>query len=129
MTPMTSFTAAELACMQTTQESAMLDQCDLLQSFMTDRKDAYGQPVEQMVVKATLACGLDMRPSRETLNAEARLYDARLRLPIDTDVTGVDHVLVTHRFGVMLDTPLEYEVLGEPQRGPSGLRLELRGVI
>lgn len=126
---MTSFSAAELACMQTTQEAAMMDTCDLLVRDETDRADEYGMPVANWVIQATVACGLDMRPSQEARNAEAKLFDARLRLPIETDFSQVDRVRITHRFGVMLEAPLEYEIIGQAQRGPSGLRVELRGVV
>jgi hypothetical protein len=61
------------------------------------------------------------------LNAEMHAFDAQLRLPINTVISGVDRVRITHRFGVMLlNIGVEYELIGEPMRGPSGLVLKLR---
>jgi hypothetical protein len=126
---MTVFTAAELACMQAAAETVMMDTCDLLARDETDRKDEYGYPVAEWVEEySLLACGLDLRASRELLNAETPLYDARLRVPIDTDVSQVDRVRITHRFGEMLSEALLFELIGLPRRGPSGLLLELRYV-
>lgn len=115
--------------MQAAQEAGMMDTCDLLVRDETDRADEYGMPVANWIVQATVSCGLDMRPSQEARNAEAKLFDARLRIPIDTTFSQVDRVRITHRFGAMLEAPLEYEIIGQPQRGPSGLRLELRGLV
>jgi hypothetical protein len=57
---------------------------------------------------------------------EVVLTDAVLRLPIDSVVTNVDRVQVTHRYGEMLLTPWTFAVIGMPRRGPSGLLLNLR---
>jgi hypothetical protein len=85
--------------------------------------------VELLVVNATTECGLDDTASEEMINAEAHVFDAQLRLPIDTEISNVDRVNITHRFGVMLETPIEYELLGEAMRGPSGLVVNLRSKI
>jgi hypothetical protein len=123
-----TFTAAELACMQAAAESVMMDVCELLTRFETDRVDDYGMPVVEWISLQGVACGLDMRSSGEVRNAEANLWDARLRLPIDMDVNRVDRVVITHRFGVLLAEPLLYQVDGEPLRGPSCLVIKLRSV-
>jgi len=125
---MTSFSTLELTAMQETQDSAMMDLCDLLTLFQTDRVDEYGHPVMEWITREKVICGLDMRESGEVRNAEANLWDARLRLPINTLIGRVDRVVITQRFGVMLDTPLLYQVEGEAERGPSGLVLRLRNV-
>lgn len=122
------FTPDELERMQGAQAQAMMDQCDLLIKFKTDRIDEYGHPISEWVTAATLACGLDLRASREMINAEAYVYDARLRLPIDTLITRIDRVRVTHRYGVLLETALDFDLVGEPRRGPSGLLMDLRTV-
>ena len=123
---MRTFTTTELERMQGTQEEGMMDTCDLLEHVTTDREDEYGKPVEEWVARSGIACGLDLRSSEEVRNAEADLWDARLRLPIDTEVSRVDRVVITHRFGVLLETPMLFQMEGEADRGPSGLILKLK---
>jgi head-tail adaptor len=125
---MSVFSAAELEGMQATQEAAMMDQCELL-IRSESAADDYGMPVVRWLVSGTPMCGLDTKASKEFLQAEAPYYDARVRLAIDTDISGVDRIRITHRFGVELGTPIEYEVQGEAIRGPSGLVVMVRAVI
>jgi hypothetical protein len=122
-----AFTTTELARLQSTQESAMQDTCDLL-IYTQIGTDTHGLPVEDYLISTTSECGLDLRASKELVNAEMHVYDARLRLPIDTVIGGIDRIRITHRFGVLLATPLEFDLLGETRRGPSGLVLNLRNV-
>jgi hypothetical protein len=129
---MRAFTTDELSRMQSTQTAAMMDQCNLVRFFETNRVDEYGVPVIEWVSEPTL-CGLDMDP-RPEWNAPAGGGDATqveagvavLRLPLDTEVTNLDKVTITERFGVLLDVPLVYELSEPPRRGPSGLTVRLR---
>jgi head-tail adaptor len=125
---MRTFTTGELDRMQEAQEAAMMDICDLLIRGEAGQ-DEYGQPVETWTVGSTFVCGLNNKASSEYRNAEAPVYDARLRLPIETDISNVDRVRITHRFGILLETPLEFQLTGETRRGPSGLLVDLRSVI
>lgn len=125
---MSVFSVAELEGMQATQEAAMMDQCELLQ-YTDTAADDYGMPVVRWLVSGTPMCGLDTKASKEFRQAEAPYFDARVRLAIDTDITHVDRIRITHRFGVELTTPIEYEVLGEAMRGPSALVVMLRSVV
>lgn len=113
--------------MQAAQESAMQDTCELLK-YTTTGTDSHGMPIEGYVVQGVSVCGLDLRASREMLNAEAHVYDARLRLPIETEISNVDRVRVTHRFGALQAAAIEFDLLGEERQGPSGLLVELRNV-
>lgn len=106
----------------------MLDTCELLERAER-AQDEYGMPVEQWVSAGNSACGVENRQSDETTNAEAEMFDAILRLPIDTDITRVDRVIVTHRFGELLDEAEAYELQGEVQRGPSGLQVKVKRVV
>jgi head-tail adaptor len=124
---MLDFSKAELAAMAATQKSAMMDTCTLLVRS-TSGVDEYGLPIVSWVDGETLRCGLDMRASREMLNAEAHVYDARLRLPIDTRVSNVDRVRITDRFGELLHAPMYFDFIGEPRWGPSGIVIDLRTV-
>jgi len=124
---MRAFTSDELSGMQGTQESAMMDRCTIL-VYTSRGSDEYGMPVTLWVEGANVACGLDMAPRREW-NAPAGAGDqtqveageARIRLPIDTEISNLERIRITHRFGEMLLTPLEYELIEGVRRGPSGL--------
>ncbi len=105
-----------------------MDVCELLEHVETDRQDEYGKPVEQWVARGGIACGLDLRSSGEVRNAEAGLWDARLRLPIDTEVSRVDRVVITHRFGVLLEEPMLFQAEGDTLKGPSGIILKLKNI-
>lgn len=122
---MTSFSTNELATMQAAQESAMMDTCKLL-TRVTGFSDAYGYNAVMWIEGAATPCGLDLRASREVPNAEAHWYDAQLRLAISTPVNNIDRVKITHRHGVALAVPLEFDLTGETRRGASGLVLELK---
>jgi hypothetical protein len=129
---MRAFTSDELIRMQGTQEEAMMDTCQLVRLFITDRVDEYGMPVKEWVEEISV-CGLDMDP-RPEYNAPAgggdetqvEAGEAVLRLPIDCDITNLDRVRITHRFGMLLDEPLVYDAGQPPRRGPSGLTIRVR---
>lgn len=118
--------ANDLAMMREAQGVTMHDICVPL-TRIDGARDAYNRPQELYLPGLPTACGLDMRASKE-VQQETRLplYDARLRLPVGTDVTHLDRIKVTHRYGEALTTALYYDVIGEPLRGPSGLLLNLR---
>lgn len=119
-----TFTSTELANMQSSQETHMMDTCVLVKRVATGTVDSYGHPIFA-TSETTSECGLDLRASKEVINAEARWYDARIRLPLDTEYANIDHIIVTHRHGVAVDR-LRYTLVGDPRRGPSGLVADLR---
>lgn len=116
----------ERARMAATQESAMLDTCRLISRTESSATDDYGKPImtETVVVSP---CGLNLKASQEFDNAQARVYDAQLRLPLDTILSNIDVIEITHRFGEPVDV-LRYEVIGDTRRGPSGLLVDLRSL-
>ena len=125
---MNPFSRDELGAMQTAQEDAMQDVCELL--IRTERAvDEYGMPTVQWVVGQTVACGLSTKSSGENRNAEAPEYDAQLRLPISTDISNIDRVHITERFHQMLNVPLEFALTGRTIRGPSGLLVNLKVIV
>ena len=74
-----------------------------------------------------IACGFRPAPVGEAIDgSDAPDFDAVLRLPLDTDVTNVDRVEVTHRHGEALADAQIFTVTGEPARGPSALVLKLK---
>jgi len=124
------FTTTELSRMQGTQTAAMQDTV-ILESYTGGAGTSpYGYGYSHSYADSVaVAAGLDMAPSREVMEAgQVALPDARLRLSLATAgyVANVNRVRVTHRYGVLLSTPLVYDVIGLPERGPSGLQLNLR---
>lgn len=111
--------------MQDTQIGAMLDTCVRL-VYTEGAADAYGKPVVSHVAGDTLACGFHPSNSREALDgAEVVLTDGALRLPVGTPMDARDRIRLTRRYGATLSTPYEFEIVGEPLRGPSALVLSL----
>jgi head-tail adaptor len=123
------FSAAELANMRTAQTGHMLDTC-IIQTYARTF-NSFGEPVETWTdAAASISCGLDMRPGRETplANMTTLAYDATIRLSITTVIDARDRIKVTYRFGELLSTALVYRIEAPIQRGPSGIRLTLRRV-
>jgi hypothetical protein len=125
--------AAMLAAMQRDAVSSMNDTCEFL-AHGTGAVDAYGKPVSAYTVIGTSACGVEHanaigeggRPSEALGKTEVPRMTRQLRLPLTADVNHLARVRVTHRYGVALVTPELYEVVGLPQRGPSGFVTEIR---
>lgn len=123
-----NFSADELAGMRTAQDGHMLDTCVIRVYSRTF--NGFGEPVPAYTDGSAIACGLDMRPGRETQQDDMTVlsYDATIRLPIATTLDRKDQIKITHRFGEALSTALTYRVEGPIQRGPSGIRVALRRV-
>jgi microcompartment protein CcmK/EutM len=118
----------ELAGMQGTQVDAMPDTCQILRQEEVG-VDPYGYPLKEYVVIYTGACGLDASDSEEVMeDTQVAVVDAKVRLPLSVqdDFDNLDRIRITHRFDVELDEPQVFSVIGDPERGPSGLVLELR---
>jgi hypothetical protein len=105
----------------------MFDRCDLLVRDASET-DPYGLPLVTWLDAGVSPCGLDIRASREMVNAEAHVYDARLRLPFGTQISNIDRVRITHRYGNLMATPLVYDLIGDVRQGPSGILVDLRSV-
>lgn len=126
---MRPFSLGELGRMQGTQQGAMQDVC-VLEQWTAGVQDDYGVKASSYVDGAELVCGLDLTQNDldEANSAETSLAEGRLRLPIDTQLDRRDRVRITRRFGVLLETPVRYELVGDPRRGPSGLVVNVRVV-
>jgi len=123
---MLPFNTDELTRMQAAQQAGMMDTC-IVSTFAAGETDPYGEPSQSWTDGAATRCGLNMATQREVMDGtQVVLADAVLRLPIATVIGARDRVTVTHRFGVALNPVLNYEWIGEPMRGASGLRVNLR---
>ena len=131
---MSHLSAATLASLRKSYDWLMSDTCTLILRGESTADD-YGLPTVVWTEGAGIACGLDLgggsgaKHSRQVQPGTfVPVYDARLRLPIGTDVLNLDRVRVTHRHGEALATGLLFSVIGEPMRGPLGLVLLLKTV-
>lgn len=91
----------------------------------------YGQPDVTWVLAESYACGFQPVAKPEAMNdTEVPLVDAKLRLPLtlESTIAHTDRVKLTHRFGEALADPQTYEIVGLPERGPSGLVYNLKRV-
>jgi hypothetical protein len=125
---MTMLAADDIVLMRADQALSRWDTCRRL-VYTAGAVNAYGMPEPPTYVRGdAITCGLDMRSSaREVMNGtQVVLADARLRLSVNTTLDNRDRIEITQRFGEVLATPLVYEIIGEPERGPSGLVVNLR---
>jgi len=119
------FTATELTRMRSAQDSAMQDVCRV--GAYTSVDDGYNLPSVTYVYGEEQICGLDlMRPDEQHASGEVPVIDARLRLPLATTIDERDRIRIEERYNEALTTPLVFEIEGPVDRGPSGLRLDLR---
>lgn len=124
---MLPLTAGERELMEGTQEAAMMDTCLIAEPSTTE--DAYNNPVAAWTWSSATEseCGFNPSPSREVMR-QVPECDAVLRLPVDTTISAVARVRITKRFGETQSSPRNYEVIGNPRRGASGLLVWLRKV-
>jgi len=103
----------------------MQDICEIL-SF-SSVTDTYGNPRPRYTAGASVACGFQHVRPREVLDTEEfAMIDAKLRLPIETEITTHDRIRMTTRFGESLTAAEVYEIVGPVMRGPSGIVLLLK---
>lgn len=106
----------------------MQDQCQLL-TRSTPSDDDYGLPEETFTAGALYDCGFDPSARDEAMDeTEVVMMDAKMRLPLSAqgDFSNVDRWKITKRFGATLSSQPIYKIIGDPERGPSGLVLNLK---
>lgn len=122
------FTATELTRMQSTQDTAMQDRCQV-GVYTAPTSDDYALPVAVYTYGSAIVCGVEhVNPQEEHASGEVPVIDARLRLPIGTSIDERNRIKITRRYGSELSTPQVFEIEGPVKRGPSGLVLDLRVV-
>lgn len=123
---MRHFTADELERMRDTQDSAMMDECQR-QVYGAGAAGSYGTPsASGWTPGATLICGFKPFSRKEEMEGtQVVIVDAEMRLPIDTVLDNRDRLKLTKRHGEAISPQPLYEIIGEAERGPSGLRLRL----
>lgn len=122
-------TAAELARMRTVANESMLDTCTILTpSFSTD---AIGGQIAEWQESAAQDCGVSFAANQErtTQAGVAVQVEVVVRLPVTTQLTSQQRIKLTHRYGTALLTPWLFEVLGQPETGPTALVVRCRRVL
>jgi len=117
----------ELTRMQETQNGAMQDTCIIL-DYSSVSND-WGNPTQSYILRTSaISCGFEPVKTSETHGSgEVPLFDARLRLPINTTIDAIDRIRITHRYGVSIDNQ-DYSIVGPVKRGPSGLVLNIKKI-
>lgn len=125
----------ELAQLQLDNEAHMNDLCTIRKRV--DAQDTYGQPVATWSDEYTaVPCSFEFSPfkfrARETgvPGAETSEILVRARVPLSYyDIISREKRLrLTHRFGVQLTTPEDYEIQGFAERQAFGLTVNLQRV-
>jgi hypothetical protein len=129
---MRAFTADELTRMRGVQNDAMLDTCTINTWHAT--QDDYGTEINVPIVRAGVACGLDVsgggqqEQRRDDGTVAVIIATLRMALADGESITAKDSITVTHRNGEALTPPLTYGIDGPVRRGPTGIVLGLMEV-
>jgi hypothetical protein len=107
----------------------MMDTCQR-QAYGAGVSGSYGTPsASGWTPGATLICGFKPFSLKEEMEGtQVVIVDAEMRLPIDTVLDNRDRLKLLTRHGETVSPQPMYEIIGEPERGPSGLVLRLRKV-
>jgi hypothetical protein len=124
---MTMLATDDIALMRADQALSRWDTCRRL-VYTAGATNAYGMPEPPTYVRGdAITCGLDMNSTNEVMiGTQVIIADASLRLLVTTTLDNRDRIEITQRFGEVVAAPLVYEIIGEPERGPSGLVVNLR---
>lgn len=125
---MNAFSTTELSRMQAHQTASMMDRGRVLVYAATDDDYGTGAGAATYTAQASTVCGWKPTAKEVLHNGQVAITDGKLRLPFGTVVSNLDRFELTHRHGVALALAETYEILGQPERGPSGLVLNLRMV-
>jgi len=126
---MTMLTTADLAAMRSAQSAAMQDRCTL--RIWAPTVDAFGSEVAGWTERTGVACGLDVTGARqkERRRADGTVVVAqavvRLALADGEGLTAQDSIMITHRHGEALASPLVFGIDGPVERGPTAVVVRL----
>ena len=125
-------TTSELQAMQTTAAASMLDICVI--QTLTVVTNAIGEdtytPVDGQVYTCAVTCAVQWVTNQEARRPDGVMsqVEAQIRLPVNATVATTQRIKVTHRYGVQLGAPWVFEVLGEPELGPTAVVVKGRRV-
>ena len=115
----------EMADLREAAEATMRDECEI-----GIRSSASGNDPGAVTWSwgAAVICGLSLSTRGEVgaNGSQATLTDAVLRLPWDTDVSGIDRIRITKIAGAALDVAQEYGIDGDPYGTIANLVVRLK---
>ncbi len=123
---MSLLTTADMEALRTCQTGGMHDWC-VVQSFAESQDSTSGQVSHVFTDGLPVACGFDPGGGRELreLDKTTTVTFAMLRLPWGTTVEERDRIKLLTRSGETLSTPVVYRISAPPQRGITGVLLQL----
>lgn len=124
-----SLSASELSQLQTEYEATFSDTGQI--GTRTTDTNAMNETEKTWSYGDALACGFQYLGGTErSRGAEGTItpVNARVRLPRGTSISPLSRFKLTHRYGTVLSTPQEFDVVGYPQEGPSGVVVDLQEV-
>ncbi len=114
----------DIAAMILIQRQSLHDTATL-KKFKQGSPDDYGYISTGFDDTVGVACGFKSKSVNDTMgNTEISTLTAELRLPIDIEITGLDQILLTHRYGTEI-TPVLFNVSGTPIIGVTGIIVQL----
>jgi len=107
----------------------MYDRCQVLTRQLVET-DTHNRPVYAYEAQPETACGVRTAVNRETTDAEGNvvLVDYVIRLPHGTVVTDHDRFRITQRYGWPAYAPVDCELVGAVQRGPTAVTITAKEV-
>jgi hypothetical protein len=107
------------------QMAHMQDQCNIGR-HVSSGTSSLGDPVDFWPYTTGTVCGLEMTGGTEQYKGQifSTPVDAILRLPKGTEISVEDKILMVSGTASG-DT---FEVIGEPRKGPTGIRINLRRI-
>lgn len=119
-------TSTQLSRMQGHAVESMWDLCVILR--WASVADDYGTETSHYTADAAaITCGFDASGQREVMGVtQIEMTDAVVRLPIATSIDRRDRIQITYRHDVALTTIPTFAIIGQPERGPSAIQLNLR---
>jgi len=92
--------------------------------------DTHNRPVYDYLASEETPCGVRTAVNHEATDAEGNvvLVDYVIRLPHGTDVADGDRFRITNRHGWPAYAPVDCELVGAVQRGPTAVTITAREV-
>lgn len=121
---MSLLSQTDVTNMRGVQVTSLHDTCTLRRHIVNGTDD-YGMPLPSYVETFNVACGFKVKKATEAMgNAQVTDIMAELRLPIGTEIDGLDQVTIVKRYGDSV-TPIIFKVDGTPIQGVSGIVVQL----
>jgi len=114
----------DLAALRSIQQTSLHDTVTI-KKYTHGIQDNYGYKEDGFADIVGVACGFKPKSVGETMgNTEVSTMSAEIRLSIDTEISGLDQILLTHRYGQPID-PILFNISGTPIKGSTGIVIQV----